>query len=743
MFVSYGRKDASEFVDRLVEDLTHAGFHVWHDTAQLRSPRPWDEQIQEALKRADAVIAVLTPHAVRVGREAGSDGAESVCLDELAFARFSPPPTPIVPILLIQCEPPFVVYRLQYLDFLGASADETRYQRAFNQLVGTLKAINAGASPTHRATAFEPLDFDLYLKAKTRDFVGREWLLGELFERLQTDASPAIILVADPGWGKSAFAAHLFGANPDGQLLAAHFCRADRADSIDPRRFIESLVAMTSIRVPAYAAAIASKLNEHQELLRKGQVKEAFECLFLEPLAKLDPATLGKLPRYVLVDSLDEAAGTALPLTIDALLAQTMELLPEWLRIVATSRDKPSVLDAFGTATVMRLAHDDARNQRDMRTIIARLLAPADQRGHGPSPATVPPDLSELIAAKADGNALCAAQLSLAVRRSGMDANAIATLPRGLIALYRAIFQRRFDPTGSEWATLREILQLVVVTRAAFPIALVAFARADAAQYSTRAMIEGISDLLTIHDDKIRLFHQSVIEFLLQPGTPFFVSPSQGAARLLDLLSNEAAIAALAEPLREFCRQNFEDWLRQCDDLKKYAPSLPGIYDKLLFSKPAELSYLVAGVTIDERDERLLARLATAGFAETVVAIIAAALTSATERLRAAGFTPWFSESGRPPPDAALSAKFAREFEASFQIACFALAWAKIFGGLAPEMRPRLHEILQGKDPKALYYIIGWLDIASGCQVLGLPGYFEHHATYVRIDWKEIEAGLA
>jgi hypothetical protein len=267
------------------------------------------------------MIAILTPHAVRTGRGGqGSNGDESVCLDELAFARFSPPPTPIIPLLLIPCEPPFVIFRLNYLDFLRAGADEASCRAAFDALVRTVRAVKAGDAPTYRATSFEPLDFDLYLRTKTRDFVGRKWLIGDVFDRLKaSDAPRALLLVGDPGWGKTAFAGHLFSANPGGQLLVAHFCRADRADSIDPRRFIESLVAMTEMRIPDFEARIRSLSGKYEELLRKSSVKAAFEQVYLEPLAALDSGTLGELPRYILIDSLDEAASAADTQSIDAL----------------------------------------------------------------------------------------------------------------------------------------------------------------------------------------------------------------------------------------------------------------------------------------------------------------------------------------------------------------------------------------------------------------------------------------
>ena len=161
VFISYGRADASVFVDRLAADLDRAGLKIWRDVAQLRSPHPWDDQIQAALKQSDVVVAVLTPHAVRAVRQPGK-ADESVCLDELAFARFSPPATPIVPILLRPCEPPFVIYRTQYLDFLGsrprtgALRQGTRRPRSHNRIGQKWRAAIV-SDHAIRAAGFRPL----------------------------------------------------------------------------------------------------------------------------------------------------------------------------------------------------------------------------------------------------------------------------------------------------------------------------------------------------------------------------------------------------------------------------------------------------------------------------------------------------------------------------------------------------------------------------------------------------------
>jgi hypothetical protein len=742
IFVSYGRRDAREFVDKLVADLARVGFEVWRDTDALQAPHPWDVQIQNALKDADVVISVLTPHAVRTGGSS-ADGSESVCLDELAFARFRQPPTPIVPILVLQCDPPFVIYRLQYIDFLGTLADAACYSHAFDELVRTVKAVAGGALPKYRTQIFEPLDFDLYLRAKTRDFVGREWLLEMLLRELNESDSTAIILVAAPGMGKSAFAGHLFGTNPDGQLLAAHFCRVDRADSIDPRRFIESLIGMTSIRLPAYEQLVNARQDECRQLLKQGRIKEAFERLYLEPLTTLDPAGLGRFPRFLLLDAADEAETANIRPSIVELLAQTIELFPPWLRLVATTRDRASILDQFGAATILQLDNQDARNRADVLAIVNRILGQKDTNSVAPErPATT--EICTLITEKADGNMLCAVQLCLALRRSGMDEAVIATLPRGLIALYRAIFQRRFDNKQAEWGRLRAILELVIVTRAPFPIALAAQALGDAAEYVTRESIESIADLLNIHNDTVRLFHYSLSEFLSHPGSPFFVNAAQGATCLLDLVIDEAAFAALTESQREFCQQNLYDWLMQCRNLQKYATTLPQPYDHCLFSRPTvPLLYHVGGVEVDEQDRQLIAHMVASGLAYTAAEVVDLALTRATERFRNSGASPWISELGRQAPEEEESRKISRAINMSFAFTCFALGWAKILGDLAPQARSRLVAILNDKDASALNWLIGWLDVAVGSRVLGISGYFEDQAGAIRSDWSEIEAELA
>ena len=741
VFISYGHKDGAHFADRLTSDLKNAGFAVWRDIDELCHPLPWDGQIPSAIKRCDVLVAILTPHAVRTGREQGSSQDESVCLDELAFARFSPPPTPIVPLLLVACEPPFVIFRLNYLDFRNAQADEASYRAAFDALVVAIRAIKDGAAPPFRDSKFEPMDFDIYLRAKTRDFVGREWLTAEVLDHLKAPNAPRTMLLAgDPGWGKTAFAGRLFSANPNGQLLAAHFCRADRADSTDPRRFIESLVAMTAMRIPDFELRIKGLAGKHDELLRKAPVKDAFEQLFLEPLAALDVAELGELPRYILVDGLDEALAGAHTLSIPVLLAQTADLFPDWLRLVATSRDKSAVLDLFVDAELIKLDCADARNKNDIQQLILKTLG---ERGEQGSANVQEADgLVNAIAARAEGNALCAAQLSLAVRRSGMDAGAIDALPRGLSALYRAILHRRFDPHSPEWMVTREILEMILATGEPIPIGLIAKARRDQAEYATRHAIENIEDLLSLHNDAIRLFHLTLAEFLSQRDTPYFVNAAQGAGKLAALALDSSRRAELSKPMVEFCAKNLLHWLLKCDDLKEHSAKLAAFYDEVILSGPARpVSYYVNGVEIEASDEKLISRLAAAGQAQAVIDVIARAFSHADDRFKNSGALPWISNGDLPAPDQELKISIGRGIGEFFRATCIALGWMRALARVEPKLKPVLLRMLsqQGK----LNWALGWIDIGVGGHTLKLSGYFEDQASSIRSDWDAIEKELS
>jgi TIR domain len=110
VFISYGREDSFKLAMRLKAELGSRGYDVWLDRTKIRAGRAWEQQIIEGLRKTQVVIALLSPHSTRWN---DSDTGDSVCLDELAWARYEPPPTPIVPVLAeAGANIPLTIYRL-------------------------------------------------------------------------------------------------------------------------------------------------------------------------------------------------------------------------------------------------------------------------------------------------------------------------------------------------------------------------------------------------------------------------------------------------------------------------------------------------------------------------------------------------------------------------------------------------------------------------------------------------------
>jgi len=61
IFISYARRDGSELALRLQKDLTAAGFDAWLDTERLHGGESWTVEIEQAIDRAEVVLALLTP----------------------------------------------------------------------------------------------------------------------------------------------------------------------------------------------------------------------------------------------------------------------------------------------------------------------------------------------------------------------------------------------------------------------------------------------------------------------------------------------------------------------------------------------------------------------------------------------------------------------------------------------------------------------------------------------------------
>jgi tetratricopeptide (TPR) repeat protein len=132
VFISYARVDAG-FADRLAQDLERLQIPIWIDR-RIQPGSRWDQEVQEAIKRATAMIVILSKRSV----------ASLAVGDEFTFALDDG--DLVVPVVYEACEVPLRLARLQRVDFT------TGYDDALRQLALRLRE-HTSTLPPHTISA--------------------------------------------------------------------------------------------------------------------------------------------------------------------------------------------------------------------------------------------------------------------------------------------------------------------------------------------------------------------------------------------------------------------------------------------------------------------------------------------------------------------------------------------------------------------------------------------------------------
>ena len=127
VFVSYSRSD-SEFVLKVARALRMEGRSIWVDQLDIPKGARWDDEVEKALKYCSCLLVVLSP----------TSSISPNVLDEVSYALNEK--KTVVPILFRNCDVPFRLQRLQYIDFT------TDFDEAYRQLS---LALDSQASPAN------------------------------------------------------------------------------------------------------------------------------------------------------------------------------------------------------------------------------------------------------------------------------------------------------------------------------------------------------------------------------------------------------------------------------------------------------------------------------------------------------------------------------------------------------------------------------------------------------------------
>lgn len=490
IFLSYGRADADALAERLDQDLVRRGHRVWRDRSALKTGVSWEAQIEDAILSHEVFLCLLTPHAVR--------RPDGVCLDEISMARYND--RKIVPAMVIQCRQPLGIYRLDWVD-LQDWQTPAGYERAFGQL---LEAVERDAEGTCARifSLLKPLDFGIEVSRLTRNFTGREWLFGRLDRWLADPRSRVFLITGDPGTGKSAILATLVHRNP--HVASVHFCVSSLADSLDPLRFVRSVAAQFASQMSDYRQA----LNElDREEFTETDPGSAFRRLIAGPLQR-EPPTRSAL---ILVGALDESLRSG-ERNIAALLRDRMDDLPPWIRIVASSRLQPEILDLFSDHGPEHIQATGEENLGDIdRYLGHRLKQPglaALLTAHGVDPAAV----AERIKARSEGNVLYVTEVLRGIESGRIDTCDLDRFPVGLVGIYQSFFERLF-PAGQGFEELRRLLGVAAAAREPLDSHHIARFLGESAD-TVEILLQKVAPFFPCRGRLYHPYHKSILDWL-------------------------------------------------------------------------------------------------------------------------------------------------------------------------------------------------------------------------------------
>ena len=293
------------------------------------------------------------------------------------------------------------------------------------------------------------------------------------------------------------------------QLAALHFCKYNNSDCRNPRRIIESLASIMCDNVEGFKGKLGDQLQRNHS---KETISDAFRVLLNDPLHALEE----QKPMLLVIDALDESEVGGKSEFLQ-LIAEEFPNLPQWIKILITSRPELLVQEEFHHLNPLHIDAHNKNNNDDLLNYIRNCLSPICDDDN----------VLKNLAWKCNGSFLYAyyTQMELRKKKKPLTHDNISKLvPEGMCGFYKKQFEhleKQLSSLSQSEINFKCFLEVLVAAEGPLPIHFLPefLGLPNDTEYRVRKTIyEIMSLILPVYDDCLIIYHRSLIDWLTSSG---------------------------------------------------------------------------------------------------------------------------------------------------------------------------------------------------------------------------------
>ncbi len=339
-----------------------------------------------------------------------------------------------------------------------------------------------GCPAEDASVPFETKDINMsdYLNtARAEDFMGRQWLYREVENTFTGSDVSGILIIGDPGAGKSALLSQLICSRTSNSLIHAHIlgyhlCKYSDKNTQMAGKFVRNLAEMIARRLPEYGYVVSNSSYIQRsfvlDCIQNQDPVGCFEQTILSPLRNLKNEP--KENWYIVIDALDEClAQGETSHSIVYLLNNKIPRFPPWLKLIMTSRNESDASLYSSKIKKLLIDPEDSRNLDDIELFLTSKFFQASPLLHhikvwfGDDSVKSTLKLVSTLLPISQGNFLFVKEVLLHWELSRHKLSDAYALPKTLGDLYHSYFERLYHDTGKgSFNPVRRVLELLVAS---------------------------------------------------------------------------------------------------------------------------------------------------------------------------------------------------------------------------------------------------------------------------------------